>query len=412
MVQSRTLVVVAGTLGFVASAFAGNTDLVADAGARLSYQGGGTYGAQGFNIADASGNNRLTIGGAVQTRFNVNVRDDSANDVNGNPIGDGDLTTGFENSLTRLRASGTVGTSQLGYKVQATFSDLSGGFAQIDDAYGTWDFQNGWNLKFGQFNLPVVREIMVGAEDHLGSDFSVTSLFFGQGYSQGIQAGYTGEQFRAMVAFSDGAGTANTTFESDLESDYAFSLRVEGLLMGSNWNQFNTYTSWQSESGDSVLLGGAVHWQDGGETGGTLDSEVLLYTLDATWEGPGYNLTGVFYGNTVEGTGTSQDNFGAMLQGGFFFNDQFEGFARYDGLFLDDTVFTVDNVNFLFAGVNYYVLPETNAAKFTTQLGYALDETAELFANAPGLDGSNNNGFLGQDTDGEWAIQFQFQLVF
>jgi hypothetical protein len=405
MVQSRTLVVVAGTLGFVASAFAGNTDLVADAGARLSYQGGGTYGAQGFNIADASGNNRLTIGGAVQTRFNINVRDDSV-------VGDtNDLTTGFENSLTRLRASGTVGTSQLGYKVQATFSDLSGGFAQIDDAYGTWDFQNGWNLKFGQFNLPVIREIMVGAEDHLGSDFSVSSVFFGQGYSQGIQAGYTGEQFRAMVAFSDGAGTANTTFESDLESDYAFSLRLEGLLMGSNWNQFNTYTSWQSESGDSVLLGGAVHWQDGGETGGTLDNEVLLYTIDATWEGPGYNLTGAFYGNTIETPGASQDNLGAMIQGGFFFNDQFEGFARYEGFFLDNTVFTNDEANFAFVGVNYYVLPETNAAKFTAQLGYALDDTDELFST-PQLSGSNNNGFLGQATDGEWAIQLQFQLVF
>jgi hypothetical protein len=405
MVQSRTLVVVAGTLGFVASAFAGNTDLVADAGARLSYQGGGTYGAQGFNIADASGNNRLTIGGAVQTRFNINVRDDSV-------VGDtNDLTTGFENSLTRLRASGTVGTSQLGYKVQATFTDLSGGFAQIDDAYGTWDFQNGWNLKFGQFNLPVIREIMVGAEDHLGSDFSVSSVFFGQGYSQGIQAGYTGEQFRAMVAFSDGAGTANTTFESDLESDYAFSLRLEGLLMGSNWNQFNTYTSWQSESGDGVLLGGAVHWQDGGETGGTLDNEVLLYTIDATWEGPGYNLTGAFYGNTIETPGASQDNLGAMIQGGFFFNDQFEGFARYEGFFLDNTVFTNDEANFAFVGVNYYVLPETNAAKFTAQLGYALDDTDELFST-PQLSGSNNNGFLGQATDGEWAIQLQFQLVF
>jgi hypothetical protein len=405
MVQSRTLVVVAGTLGFVASAFAGNTDLVADAGARLSYQGGGTYGAQGFNIADASGQNRLTIGGAVQTRFNINVRDDSV-------VGDqNDLTTGFENSLTRLRASGTVGTSQLGYKVQLTLSDLSDGFAQIDDAFGTWDFQNGWNLKWGQFNLPVIREIMVGAEDHLGSDFSVSSVFFGQGYSQGLQVGYSGEQFRAMAAFSDGAATANTTFDSAFEADYALSLRLEGLLMGSNWNQFNTYTSWQSEAGDSVLLGGAAHWQDGGETGGTSDTEVLLYTLDATWEGPGYNLTGVFYGNSVETTAGDQDNFGFMAQGGFFFNDQFEGFARYEGFFLDDTVFVNDNVNFLFGGVNYYVLPETNAAKFTAQLGYALDDTNELFAS-PQLSGSNNNGFLGQADDGEFAIQLQFQLVF
>jgi hypothetical protein len=100
-----------------------------------------------------------------------------------------------------------------------------------------------------------------------------------------------------------------------------------------------------------------------------------------------------------------------MIQGGFFFNDQFEGFARYEGFFLDNTVFTNDEANFAFVGVNYYVLPETNAAKFTAQLGYALDDTDELFST-PQLSGSNNNGFLGQATDGEWAIQLQFQLVF
>ncbi len=408
MVQSRTLVVVAGTtLGFVASALAGNTDLVADAGARLSYQGGGSYGTNGFNIADASGNNRLTIGGVVQFRFNANFRDDGDPNVGE----DNDTTTGFENSITRLRASGTVGTSQLGYKVQASFGN-GDGVAAIDDAYGTWDFQNGWNLRWGQFNLPVVREISVGFEDHLGSDFSPTSIYFGQGYSQGIQLGYTGEQFRAMFAFSDGAGTANTLFGSGAEADYAFTIRLEGLLLGNTWDQFNNYTSWQNASGDSILLGGAVHYQDGGETGGTSDTEVLLYTIDATWEGPGYNVTAVGYGASIEGTGgASQDDFGVMIQGGFFFNDQFEGFARYDGFFLDSDVVETDNVNILTGGVNYYVLPETNAAKFTAQIAYAFDSTADIFSNSS-LAGTSNNGFLGQSEDGEFALQLQFQLVF
>lgn len=405
MVQSRTLLVVAGTtLGFVTSALAGNNDLVADAGARVSYQGGGSYSGNGFNIADASGDNRLTLGGAVQTRFNINSRDDGA-------VGDqDDLTTGFENSLVRFRASGTVVTRQLGYKVQMTFSG-SDGVAAVDDAFGTWDFGNGWQAKWGQFNLPVVREIMIGAEDHLGTDFSVTSMFFGQGYSQGLQFGYTDAMWRAMFAFSDGAGTANTNFDSGAEADYAISARVEGLVVGSDWERFNNYTSWQSTSGDGFLLGGAIHFQDGGETGGTSDTQVFLYTLDGQWEGPGYNITGVLYGaNTDTGGGADRSDFGAMLQGGFFFSNQVEGFARYEGFFLDDDFATADNVNFLFGGINYYISQESNAAKFTAQIGYAFDDTSDVFGGP--LSGSYNNGFLGQTEDGEVSLQAQMQIVF
>lgn len=405
MVQSRTLLVVAGTtLGFVTSALAGNNDLVADAGARVSYQGGGSYGGNGFNIADASGDNRLTLGGAIQTRFNLNFRDDGV-------VGDQeDTTTGFENSLVRFRASGTVVTRQLGYKVQITFSG-SDGVGAIDDAYGTWDFGNGWQAKWGQFNLPVVREIMIGAEDHLGTDFSVTSLFFGQGYSQGLQFAYTDQMWRAMFAFSDGVGTANTNFDSGAEADYAISARVEGLIVGNDWDRFNNYTSWQSTSGDGVLLGGAIHFQDGGETGGTSDTQVLLYTIDAQWEGPGYNVTGAFYGaNTDVGGGADRNDFGFMVQGGFFFNSQVEGFARYDGLFLDSDFAATDNVNFLFGGINYYISQESNAAKFTAQIGYAFDDTSDVFGGP--LSGSYNNGLLGQPEDGEFALQAQMQIVF
>lgn len=409
--QSKSLLVIAGTtLGLAASAFAQNPEqreLLADASARTSFQGGGSYGNNGFNIMDASGNNRLTIGGYLQFRYAMSFRDDQS-------VGDtADVTNGFSAPITRLRASGTVGTKELGYKIQTTYSSFDG-VAGIDDAFATWDFGNGWMAKWGQFNLPVIREVVLGAEQHLGADFSIGSQFFGQGYSQGFEVNYTGERVRGAVAFSDGAGTANTTFDSALEADYALSLRVEGLLMGTDWEQFNNYTSWRSASGDSVLLGGAVHWQDGGETNATLDQQVLLYTVDASWEGPGYNVMVAGYGRNLDpATGDDRDDFGATAQGGLFLGDNWEVFARWDGLFLDDdAVASEDTMNFLGVGVNYYLFADSNAAKFTGQVNYAFDDTTALGAPGTFLANDGQNGFLGDTEEGEFAFILQFGLGF
>jgi hypothetical protein len=388
--------------------------MLADAASRSSYlaQGGGDYGnANGFRIMDASGNNSLTVGGALQFRYNISLRDDNTNP------NDQDFTVGFTTPLTRLRASGTVGTRELGYKVQATFGG-SDGVGAIDDAFATWDFGNGWQAKMGQFNLPVVREISIGAEDHLGSDFSIFSQVFGQGYSQGLMATYSEDQFRVMLAFSDGAGTANTDFDSGNEADFAFSIRGEFLALGNDWNMFNNYTSWQNTNGDNVLVGGALHYQTGGSTGFTSDVDNLILTVDATWEGPGYNVTGAFaYANTDFGGGGDRSDFGFMLQGGYFFNPQTEVFARYDGIYFDDDAVPAgldETANFITAGVNWYLFPESNAGKFTAQAIFALNETNGTLFGGGGtvFDDGNTNALLGDSEDGEVGIQFMWQTIF
>jgi len=386
--QSKMLMLVAGTsLSLAASAFA---------------QGGGTYTADtGFNIADASGDNRLTIGGFAMFRYNASFRDsDSVGDQD-------DLTLGFNAPVTTLRASGTVGDRNLSYKIQSTFGQ--DGVGVIEDAFAEYAFGNGWSVRWGQFNLPVVREVVIGVEDHLGADSSVTSQYFNQGYSQGIQLGYTTDSFRFMGAVSDGAFTSNTNFDSDLEADYAISARGEFLVVGSDWARFNYYTSWQnSEAG--ALLGAAIHWQSGGETGGTSDVDILLATVDFTYEGAGWNATAVGYYQKVDAQGsTDVADFGFMLQGGIFVSSQWELFGRYDGLFLDDSgTTTEDTLNFLTLGANYYLFQDSNAAKFVVSGIYAFEDTTGF------LDGTaaNDNGLFGQPKDGELALTVQAQVRF
>lgn len=425
MGQTRTLVLVAGTvLCSAGSAFAQNAyqnEVVADASARVSLMqgaagaGGASYGEHGFSISDATGDNRLTIGGALQFRHNWTFRDDST-------VGDtNDFANGFQTPLTRLRASGTIGSRDHGYKIQLVVD--SSGFVTTDDAYATHDFGNGWTFRGGQFNLPFSREVSQGPEVHLGSDFSIASQVFGQGYSQGVMVGYQSDQFRLAGAVSDGFSTANTPFSgdgagiftpgSDLEADTSITLRGEGLVLGSNWSTFNDYTSWRSTQGDNVLVGGAVHWQSGGESAApTDDVDLFALTVDGSWEGPGYNVTGAFYYNTIDAAGSNFDNIGFMAQGGFFFADQVEGFARWDGLFLDDTLVSEDTMNFLTVGINYYLFPDSNASKFTGQVAFSFDADADLWGPTGILGSSQENGFLGDTSDGEIAIQLQFQNVF
>jgi hypothetical protein len=386
MGQTKMLVLVAGAvLSVGASAFA---------------QGGGNYNSSGFSISDASGDNRLTIGGAAQFRFNISSRDDDR-------VGDtDDLATGFSTPLTRFRFGGSVGSKEFTYKMQMTSTE--GGSFSVDDVYGQWDFGNGWNFRWGQFNLPVMREVVIGAESHLGSDFSILAQNFGQGYSQGVQVGYGDEQIRAMFAFSDGADTAGTDFTSTQESDYGLSARVEGIVVGSGFDRFDTYSSWNSTQGDNVLVGAALHFEDGGETAGTDDEQLFIATADAQWEGPGYTVSGALvYAKSEFAGGGDRSDYGLMVQGGYFFTDAIEGFARIDAIFLDgDSVApgADDNLLFLGIGANYYPFIESNAVKFTAQLGYSFNDNDDV--------AGSDTGFLGQDTDGEVALQFQGQFIF
>lgn len=413
--NAASLIALAG-LSLSSAAFASDAasrELLADAAARTSYQGGGTYGASGFNISDASGNNTLTIGGTLQFRYNLTIRDDTA-------VGDtDDLSNGFSAPITRLRAQGTVGTKDLGYRIRGNFAQTDG-VEVLEEAYGTYNFGNGWTAKWGQFTLPTVRENIVDSEGFLGAGYSILSEYFGQGFSQGFMLGYEAERVRAMVAFSDGISTANTTFDSGLEADYALSLRVEGLLSGDSFARFNDYTSFRSTSGDHMLLGGAVHWQDGGETNATTDQQVLLYTVDFAWEGAGYNVSAAFIGQNIDPAGgTDRDDFGANIQGGYFFSDNFEAFARLDALFLDSDALAADADDtqlYLTLGGNYYLFADSNAAKFTAQAAYSFDNPGSGGFTSPTgtayLGSGTTNGFLGQADDGELAFQLFAQILF
>ena len=427
MTQSKKLVVIAG-LALSATAFAQSNDagrayaaeLVSDAGARVSLLDGGSgYDKKGFMIGSADGNNTMYVFGSAQVRYYANLRDDN----------DGareNYTGGFENNMTRLGVKGSVWDKAFTYQVRGEF-DNSGSFG-LETAFAGYSWDNGFGLTVGQIKHPLLRESIIDNEYQLGVNRSIVDSVFGGGYTQGLQLNYATDAFRFTGGLTDGANSANTAYDSASEADYALNARVDFKAMGADWARFDDFTSWKSAEDMGLLIGGAIHWQDGGSTGGgvddagddvsTNDVQVLAYTLDAQFEGQGWNAFAAFVGSKVESGDVDSSNFGGVIQAGIFVTDQVELFGRWDGIFWDSDLLdgegeSADDSHFLTAGVNYYLSPESHAAKFSLNGVYAFNSTVEpLDADDNSVLPIGGSGFLGQQDDGEFGLIAQLQVMF
>lgn len=350
----------------------------------------------------AAADDAVHLGGQIQFRYLVNFRDDDALVE--------DTTFGFQTRRTKLWAEGMV-NEEFGYKIQGNFDSGDGSFG-LENAFVTYKVNDQSSLQWGQFKLPFAREELVSSGKQLAVERSITNEAFNQDYSQGVQWNYGGENFRVSAAFSDGFATRNTEFTSVNEADFAVTGRFEYMWSG-DWKQFDDFTSWKG-SAYAGMLGAAAHWQSGGSTHAapnttTADVDVLGFTVDASAEGDGWNAFGSFvYRSADPAGGSSTDDFGFVLQGGWMATENFEIFARWDSIFPDDSIAGSDQeFNTLTAGVNYYVIPQSHAAKFTADIAYYID--------SPGLSIAPTSGgtaLLPSNEDGQFAFRFQFQVLF
>jgi hypothetical protein len=399
MSQTKVLSIVAG-MAFSGVAFAGTEmDLRADAAGRTSALAPAAgYNNGFFEIGDGA-NNTLRIGGTTTWRWNMSFRDDAS-------VGDqDDYTHGFNGPVQRLRFHGTIWDKALSYWIQGNFSSENpgGGVFGLEEAWGQYDFENGVAVRWGQQNLGLHRAQLVDREFQQGMDRSIAYATFSSGYVQGVQVYYTADMVRVIGGFSDGIGSQNTDFTSGSEADWALNVRVEVQAMGNDWNRWKDITSFKSAADNGLLIGAGVNWQDGGETGGTADVSAIDYTIDAGFEGQGWNVFAALYGQHIDPAGGSEiDNFGGEVSAGFFVSDQFEIFGRWDGIFLDDDAFGGDtDCHFLTLGVNYYLSPDSHAVKFTAQAGYAFNDTTNLFGPGGLISEPTRTGFLGDAEEGE-----------
>jgi len=314
------------------------SEVLTDAETRTSLLQGSAAGwDNGFTLRSGDGNNELNISGQIQLRYVWNNRDESS----GFGATSGADDFGFENRRTKLTFAGHVVDPSWQYEVRGAFANGAGGGFALENAFVKKVMDNGTYIKAGQFKAPYMREELVSSKHQLAVDRSFVNEFFNQGYTQGIEWGWSGEQFRVMAMFHDGHGNANSPSIAAGQTDFAASARAEFLAQGT-WDQFNDFTSPRgSETG--ILIGAAINYETD-ESGDVVappaaaDDTRFGVTVDASLEMDGWNLYGAFVYLDTDNGGTfgavpgggGANPFGFTLQGGYYFTDQLEVFARYE----------------------------------------------------------------------------------
>lgn len=378
---------------------ASKAELLADADARASFMqdqqapanNAGGYVKNKFTIG--GGDNTLAIGGFFQTRYILDSRQDQA-DPN-------DITQGFQARRTRVNFSGNIWDKNLTFKVEGDIARNSGAFI-LTDAFGRYQWDNGVHVRWGQFKIPLLREQLVSDTLQLTVERSVTDQVFNQSRSQGLEFGYTDKKWRLVGSLSDGINQLNTDFTAE-SADFGLTGRAELLFAGEDFKRFDDFTSWKGAD-YAGMIGAAIHWQSGGETGGTTDRDVTEATIDVSVEGNGWNafVEGVW--RNIDAPGSEADDFGIVAQGGIFATEQLEFFARYDVVIPD----VGDNFNSVTAGLNYYVSPKSHAVKFTADAVYYLDPTTDN----PLISQNTGTPVLTDPEGDQVALRLQLQVVF
>jgi hypothetical protein len=409
-------------------------EMLADAQTRSSLLAAGGAGHDGqFYLANADGSFRLNVGGQIQFRYIADFTDEGDGDDDPFTGATDDIENGFQTRRTKLVFDGNIVNTDWTYKVQGNFARDQGGGFGLEEAWVGYNFGNGWKAQWGQFKLPFGREELVSSRRQLAVERSIVNEIFNQDYSQGVQLSYEDLDWRFAAAFSDGFASRNTDYVNpdagpgtiDAEADLAGTARFEYKFAG-DWKQFEDFTSEQGAP-YAAMVGAAGHWQQDANSSSPSDTDFqyLGYTFDVSLEGDSWNLFGAFHGRHADGRTAitmrppeeigDVDDFGIVLQGGYRFAKDTEVFARWDGLFLDEDLFTDENqFNFLTVGLNQYYAG--HAAKATIDLVYALEETSAIAGN---LNAFPNGGFpstavgiSGDDDEGEIALRLQFQLLF
>lgn len=342
----------------------------------------------------------LDLGVQIQFRYDVNVRQDDT-------LGDDDTTVGFQLRRVKLEGKGDI-TESISGKVVLAFN-RSGGAAVLEDTYADWEISDSTSLQIGQFKLPFMREETISSKRQLSAERSSMNEAFNQDRSQGVQLTVEQDAFRAMFAFSDGFGSENTAFnDGSDEADYALTGRAELKFGDAGWKAYDQFTSWRGAA-RGAMIGVAGHFESVGDTNPTpAESEVVSVTVDGSYVADGWNIFGAFVWRNTDTAASSFDDSGALIQGGVFVSDQTELFARWSAIFADSSRgATGEDYSDITAGLNYYLVPESHAAKFTLGVTYSLDATTTSIVPT-----STGHNLLSDAEDGQLAIISQVQFLF
>ena len=413
-------------------------DVLADADTRASLQGSGMQAGynNGFVISSNDGQWMLRINGLMQNRWVMTHTPERVNPV---PPGTAQGQTshhGFETTRAALNFSGTV-AKDYHFNMRLNYSPYAQGNtpgpSELEWAYATVDLSDEFSLSLGKQKFGVMREYMVDAGHQQAIERSLSSYYWAtSSITNGLKLNYANDSIRANVMYSNGTAVTqwnggnniNGTFLDDT-ADWMLSGRI-GYKASGTWEQFDDMTSAQgSEAGMLFGFGWAV-WEYNDKIGPALPAGTdvptqWLLTLDASMDFGGWNLFGSFtygddeanaLGNTQAANTMDGHQWGWLVQGGYYFTENFEMYGRFE--WLDPkTTNGNDNIEILTIGANWYLAGQN--AKLSIDWGYSFDGIATANVGGGGYTGYVNTlpaANAGDDTEHEWVLRTQLQLMF
>lgn len=377
-------------------------DVLADADSRSSLQDAGlTAGWNGnFFLASPDGKFKLQLDGLLQFRFNWNYHD----------AGTGtDTLWGFEFARAKLTFRGHAFTPDLEYLVRinavreelqyALVSPAFLGTYYLQDAWIRYNMSDEWSVRLGQFKLPFAREELVAPSQQLVIERSLVNETMNLGRSQGIEILWALPQTKLWFSYNEGATDVlrvpqflltNGNFPMNspwslLLAEYSFTSRFEWLVDG-NWRQFQDLTS---QPGDEfgLLWGIAAHYQVQRQQGlaATTPPSLFAFTTDVSAEWGGATLFASFNYDYVQtqlnlgGNATIANIWGVVVQGGLYFTEKLEGYARFEWGKFDLQNNPFPDLYVLTLGCNYYF--EGNDVKLSADVGWGFDDVARPWAS-------------------------------
>ncbi len=418
-------------------------DVLADSETRTSLQGSGATSGynNGFFISSADGNFKLNASFLAQARFTYNYQGDNAAGA-GTPAQAATSTWAFENRRTGMAFSGNVVDPSWTYAARFNYGSNVDPYTPtanamvLQDAWGAKDFGNGFSVKVGQFKSPFMAESLRNDGAQLTAERSVVDYYFSGGYTQGIAASYSSDQFRATGSYNNGPRAQNGNWAASANNSISLAGRFEYKAMGS-WGQFESESSMKSDE-SALMIGAAIQYYNnrgsstgaagwipnvtspiyGSSTAGVQTTTGAIdWTVDATYKSGGLSASvawlGANYGTetTIAGAVTQQNSYGMVLQGGYRFTDTLEGFGRWEwvnianGAVSPDGSIANDVNNILTFGVNVYAGANI---KWTTQFGIALSDVGyNVDLTGAGYNADNNT-----NANDQFNIMTQLQLAF
>lgn len=413
----------AASAGLATDRPAYEAELRADASERsslLASTGSVQYVDGRFVLSDGTGNNTLGISVGAQARWLFNFRDeDVAGDSN-------DFTHGGQIARARMVFEGTVGSPDISYFVQigadpvssTSDEDFASGTVHVLDAWAQFDFEGGVYLRAGLGKPAQGFEETAHWWEQQTMERSLANDFFAIQRTTFIQLGGSQDTFDWAVFFSDGYRAGASDFFASNEADFALGGRVNVNVEGTP-DVFVGQSSFPG-SANGLRFGVGGLYQTAGETGiNTPEIDLWQASADVEWRGDGYRVAGHGYLLNVEPDGGNDGtHFGFAVRGGYFFNENMEVFAGYDGLFFDDDQIggDEDTANVLRAGLNFFPIENSYAVRVTGEVLYVLDNTEALgnaasFLSDAGLGNSlSRQNILGFGDEAEIGVGFQVAI--